>query len=510
MKLGDGSNWSHLSNPAPVTEKGIILWKQLNFHGKISQAQLPIDTLSLRIKEKREGVVKLVGIANVNVSSLIARSNQWVTLSGDLLTDKGNGKAAASTGGHYQIRIRYHREDQTPQEDTGEEETKETSGTSLEPSAAAAPVTLPVELRGFLEAREIIFRNLKSDLPRRNLFAECHLNSQGDGGQGQWLHLTDLENFPLSSSDSSSEIKWTRLSLTGGVLQRSVESDGMMLYLKQQKLPEDLILGQASLDLHSLLSQTNQWVTVEGTLVNEKGKETGNYSIRLRYRREDQEAIHDEIEEKEEKHTTLPAKGTQEKSSSEGHESRQPTPPDLTSEAAGETEEQEAQQEYPPIEEPLIDEMGVMEDHHFDEERPPPTPSKEEVAASPRIGSWAQMTNEEGHVFYYHTITGETSWNPPEDMTGGEGMPHHHAGDGEAAGVDGGQVRNGDWIQLQDDGGNFYWYNEVTGESSWELPSEDPELYELPMDAHSHSSVGGGSGTAAYASASAGGYTIEL
>lgn len=491
IKLGDGSNWSHLSNPTPVTANGII-WKQLNFHGKISQAQLPIDTLSLRIKEKRDGAVKLFGIANVNLSSLIIQSNQWVTLSGDLLTEKTNAKAVASQGGRYQIRIRYYREDQTPQRDTEELEIKETSASSVEAVTTPAPAP-PVELRGFLEVQEINFGNLKSDLPRKSLFAECHLNSQGNEKE-QWLHLTDLEDLPPSSTGPSSEVKWTRLSLTGGVLQSSVESGGM-LFFKQQNLPKDLVLGQAPLDLHCLLNQTNEWVDVKGILLDEEGKETGSYLIRLRYRREDQE-VHEETE-REDRKSTLPVMGEQ--------ESKQPIPPPLPTDPA-ESEEVEAQHDA------LLDEVEAIEahlgDHHINEERPPPTPSQEEVTASPRFGSWAQMTDEEGHVFYYHTITGETSWNPPEEVTGEhDGHAPHHVMDEDTAEM--GQVRNGDWIQLQDDGGNFYWYNEITGESSWELPSDDPELYVLPMDSHSQGSVGSGT-AAAYASASAGGYTIEL
>jgi hypothetical protein len=163
------------------------------------------------------------------------------------------------------------------------------------------------------------------------------------------------------------------------------------------------------------------------------------------------------------------------------------------------------------LDDAAIAEIGIADQEEEEgqsvEERPPPTPTKEEVASSPRIGYWAQMTDESGTVYYYHTITGETSWEPPVELTEGDEVvePHHDQdmeGNGEQA------MRNGDWIQLQDDGGNFYWYNEVTGQSSWELPVDDPELYALP-DPVPVSVVADQAG-GAYASASAGGYTIEL
>jgi hypothetical protein len=119
-------------------------------------------------------------------------------------------------------------------------------------------------------------------------------------------------------------------------------------------------------------------------------------------------------------------------------------------------------------------------------QRAPPTPSRNDVEEyvshhpTPRYGDWIELNDDEGNVYYYNQVSGETSWNKPN----AEGTSTH---------ANYGEVRQGDWIQLQDAEGNIYWFNEISGESAWEIPvTEQPE------------------GDEAYHSVSAGGYTIEL
>jgi len=132
--------------------------------------------------------------------------------------------------------------------------------------------------------------------------------------------------------------------------------------------------------------------------------------------------------------------------------------------------------------------------------RAPPTPSKQEVdnqicEDTPRFGDWSEMVDADGNVYYYNVVTGEASWDKPAEADSAEAAA--------AADVPADEpVRHGDWIQLQDDSGNYYWYNEANGQSAWELPAEEPEYYSMPPSVAAPST--------GIASASAGGYTIEL
>lgn len=64
--------------------------------------------------------------------------------------------------------------------------------------------------------------------------------------------------------------------------------------------------------------------------------------------------------------------------------------------------------------------------------------------------SWKQGSDTNGRNYYYNYVTGETSWFPPE----GWKTPNH---------VD-------KWIQQKDDRGNIYYYNMHSQESSWLPP----------------------------------------
>ena len=46
--------------------------------------------------------------------------------------------------------------------------------------------------------------------------------------------------------------------------------------------------------------------------------------------------------------------------------------------------------------------------------KPPPPPSAPPVLAN----GWEETRNEAGDVYYYNLVTGETRWEPPEELTG--------------------------------------------------------------------------------------------
>lgn len=77
---------------------------------------------------------------------------------------------------------------------------------------------------------------------------------------------------------------------------------------------------------------------------------------------------------------------------------------------------------------------------------------------------WMRITNLEGHTFYRHVPTGETTWEFP---TNNRSQQHktleaHHFIDSE-------------WQMYEDEYGSTYYYNQQNKESKWRIPCTLPE-----------------------------------
>ena len=73
---------------------------------------------------------------------------------------------------------------------------------------------------------------------------------------------------------------------------------------------------------------------------------------------------------------------------------------------------------------------------------------------------WLEQTDEGGNLYYYNLKTGESSWEAPE-----------------------GYVKLNvinDWVEQRDEQGNLYYYNVTSGESSWEAPDGFQEQQDYP------------------------------
>ena len=83
---------------------------------------------------------------------------------------------------------------------------------------------------------------------------------------------------------------------------------------------------------------------------------------------------------------------------------------------------------------------------------------------------WEELRDDAGNAYFYNNSTGESSWEAPlveEEWSASDAgaavtivdveESHHEVGT--------------DWEELRDDAGNAYFYNNVTGESSWEPPT---------------------------------------
>jgi hypothetical protein len=111
--------------------------------------------------------------------------------------------------------------------------------------------------------------------------------------------------------------------------------------------------------------------------------------------------------------------------------------------------------------------------------------------------------DNDGNKYYYNTITGESSWEIPVDYIEVtpvyENYDEHEVND---------VIRIGDWMQQFTEDGHIYWTHEITGESTWETPIDDKDfLFSYNSQDHSQSDP-----ISMYTNSkvSAGDYSIEL
>uniref|UniRef100_A0A1A7YWB1 WW domain binding protein 4 n=1 Tax=Iconisemion striatum TaxID=60296 RepID=A0A1A7YWB1_9TELE len=86
--------------------------------------------------------------------------------------------------------------------------------------------------------------------------------------------------------------------------------------------------------------------------------------------------------------------------------------------------------------------------------------------APPQTQVWVEGLTDDGHTYYYNTITGESRWEKPADCQGEASTSAPFEQPESSSGSA--------WMEAVSPDGYTYYYNSETGESSWEKPADLP------------------------------------
>ncbi|XP_026158046.1 WW domain-binding protein 4 [Mastacembelus armatus] len=103
--------------------------------------------------------------------------------------------------------------------------------------------------------------------------------------------------------------------------------------------------------------------------------------------------------------------------------------------------------------------------------QPKKKPKKEKKASKEsmvhaEMQDWVEGQTDDGHTYYYNTITRESQWEKPEGFQG-DSLASAESGQSESS-------SGCPWMEAVSPDGYMYYYNTETGESSWEKPSDFP------------------------------------
>lgn len=83
--------------------------------------------------------------------------------------------------------------------------------------------------------------------------------------------------------------------------------------------------------------------------------------------------------------------------------------------------------------------------------------------------SWVECQDEQGNTYYYDSLTGNTSWEAPSSTT--ESNSNKESALVAATTTTSSSSSSSNWVECYDEQGNKYYYDTITGASSWDPPT---------------------------------------
>ncbi|KAG0093592.1 Rho GTPase-activating protein 21 [Podila epicladia] len=117
---------------------------------------------------------------------------------------------------------------------------------------------------------------------------------------------------------------------------------------------------------------------------------------------------------------------------------------------------------------------GPFQDHINSKPSPPPEPydtsDTDEVVLPP---NWSATTNNKGRLYYYNVVTKETSWKLPSAISTPIDAPeaNTHVNHPDLVTDEVHQVLPRGWNSAHDENGSMYFFNSSTGETTWDKPT---------------------------------------
>ncbi|KAA0159361.1 hypothetical protein FNF28_05899 [Cafeteria roenbergensis] len=100
--------------------------------------------------------------------------------------------------------------------------------------------------------------------------------------------------------------------------------------------------------------------------------------------------------------------------------------------------------------------------------------------ALPRFGPWVEITDDEGDTFYTNETTGESQWDPPEEVLAAKAAAASREGEAAAAPAPAAPPKGlpPPWVaQKNPDDGSVFYAHQETGQSQWEKPDGFDEQF---------------------------------
>ena len=101
---------------------------------------------------------------------------------------------------------------------------------------------------------------------------------------------------------------------------------------------------------------------------------------------------------------------------------------------------------------------------------------------------WSAFYDDDGRIYYYNSVSGESSWEAPEQYNPPSEDPPPASG-AETKEPASSSSSSSSWVAYQDDEGRTYYFNTETEETTWDVPAgfvEEPEATEPPADGVTH------------------------